>query len=156
MLYDNLVSDAVLELVPAGVERIYVGKRRADHTLRQEEINALLVRLACAGKRVVRLKGGDPFAELQLPKAVIALKQGVGRLIRDRSDHGVLVICDPRMVNKPYGATFIKSLPAIPRTRELAMLFKMASSNTSSKRVSISDGFLMAGMGYSCLKGYFI
>ncbi|WP_421243389.1 ATP-dependent DNA helicase [Aeromonas enteropelogenes] len=69
-----------------------------------------------------KLKGCDPFAELQLPKAVIALKQGVGRLIRDRSDHGVLVICDPRMVNKPYGATFIKSLPAIPRTRELAML----------------------------------
>ncbi|WP_429118372.1 ATP-dependent DNA helicase [Aeromonas veronii] len=69
-----------------------------------------------------KLMGGDPFAELQLPKAVIALKQGVGRLIRDRSDHGVLVICDPRMVNKPYGATFIKSLPAIPRTRELGTL----------------------------------
>ena len=69
-----------------------------------------------------KLKGGDPFSELQLPKAVIALKQGVGRLIRDRSDHGVLVICDPRMVNKPYGATFIKSLPAIPRTRELGSL----------------------------------
>ncbi|WP_425892183.1 ATP-dependent DNA helicase [Aeromonas veronii] len=69
-----------------------------------------------------KFKGGDPFAELQLPKAVIALKQGVGRLIRDRSDHGVLVICDPRMVNKPYGATFIKSLPAIPRTRELGTL----------------------------------
>ncbi len=69
-----------------------------------------------------KLKGGDPFVELQLPKAVIALKQGVGRLIRDRSDHGVLVICDPRMVNKPYGATFIKSLPAIPRTRELGTL----------------------------------
>lgn len=69
-----------------------------------------------------KLNGGDPFAELQLPKAVIALKQGVGRLIRDRSDHGVLVICDPRMVNKPYGATFIKSLPAIPRTRELGTL----------------------------------
>ncbi|MBC8674412.1 hypothetical protein H2136_21785 [Aeromonas hydrophila] len=45
------------------------------------------------------------------------LETGVGRLIRDRGDHGVLVICDPRMVNKPYGATFIKSLPAIPRTR---------------------------------------
>jgi uroporphyrin-III C-methyltransferase/precorrin-2 dehydrogenase/sirohydrochlorin ferrochelatase len=61
MLYDNLVSDAVLALVPPSVERIYVGKRRADHTLRQEEINALLVRHASAGKRVLRLKGGDPF-----------------------------------------------------------------------------------------------
>ncbi|MGL5030417.1 MAG: ATP-dependent DNA helicase [Aeromonas sp.] len=67
-------------------------------------------------------KGGDPFSELNLPKAVIALKQGVGRLIRDRSDHGVLVICDPRMVHKPYGATFLKSLPAIPRTRALETL----------------------------------
>lgn len=69
-----------------------------------------------------KLKGGDPFADIQLPKAVIALKQGVGRLIRDRTDHGVLVICDPRMVNKPYGATFIKSLPPIPRTRDLDTL----------------------------------
>ena len=61
VLYDNLVSDGVLDLIPPGVERIYVGKRRANHTLRQEEINALLVRYAQAGKRVVRLKGGDPF-----------------------------------------------------------------------------------------------
>jgi len=61
VLYDNLVSDAVLNLIPSGVERIYVGKRRANHTLRQEEINQLLVREARAGKRVVRLKGGDPF-----------------------------------------------------------------------------------------------
>ena len=61
VLYDNLVSDGVLDSHPAGVERIYVGKRRANHTLRQEEINELLVRYAQAGKRVVRLKGGDPF-----------------------------------------------------------------------------------------------
>jgi uroporphyrin-III C-methyltransferase/precorrin-2 dehydrogenase/sirohydrochlorin ferrochelatase len=61
VLYDNLVSDGVLDLIPPGVERIYVGKRRANHTLRQEEINELLVRHARAGKRVVRLKGGDPF-----------------------------------------------------------------------------------------------
>jgi uroporphyrin-III C-methyltransferase / precorrin-2 dehydrogenase / sirohydrochlorin ferrochelatase len=61
VLYDNLVSDGVLDLIPPGVPRIYVGKRRADHTLRQEEINDLLVRHAQAGKRVLRLKGGDPF-----------------------------------------------------------------------------------------------
>ena len=60
-LYDNLVSDAVLALLPPTVERIYVGKRRANHAMRQEEINALLVRHARAGKRVLRLKGGDPF-----------------------------------------------------------------------------------------------
>ncbi|MCX7627424.1 MAG: siroheme synthase CysG [Methylophilaceae bacterium] len=61
VLYDALVSQGVLELVRRDAERIYVGKRRASHTLLQEEINHLLVRLAQEGKRVLRLKGGDPF-----------------------------------------------------------------------------------------------
>jgi uroporphyrin-III C-methyltransferase/precorrin-2 dehydrogenase/sirohydrochlorin ferrochelatase len=61
VVYDNLVSPAVLELVRRDAERIYVGKERAKHTMRQENINELLVRLAQEGKRVVRLKGGDPF-----------------------------------------------------------------------------------------------
>ncbi len=65
-----------------------------------------------------RMAGGDPFAELQLPKAVIALKQGAGRLIRDGSDTGVLVLCDPRLVSRNYGQLFLKSLPPMPRTRE--------------------------------------
>ena len=60
-LYDNLISPAILALLPPAAERIYVGKRRADHAMRQEAINALLVEHALAGKRVVRLKGGDPF-----------------------------------------------------------------------------------------------
>ena len=61
VLYDNLVSTAVLDLIPPGTERIYVGKRRANHAMRQEEINDLLVAHARAGRRVLRLKGGDPF-----------------------------------------------------------------------------------------------
>ena len=61
VVYDNLVAPDIIELAPAGAERIYVGKKASDHTLPQDEINALLVRLASAGKRVVRLKGGDPF-----------------------------------------------------------------------------------------------
>jgi uroporphyrin-III C-methyltransferase / precorrin-2 dehydrogenase / sirohydrochlorin ferrochelatase len=61
VLYDNLVSEAILDLIPPAVERIYVGKRRANHALRQEEINDLLVAHARAGRRVLRLKGGDPF-----------------------------------------------------------------------------------------------
>ena len=65
------------------------------------------------------LRGGDPFIDVQLPDAVIALKQGVGRLIRDPSDRGVLIICDNRLVTRPYGATFLRSLPPLPRTRDL-------------------------------------
>ena len=61
IVYDNLVAPAILDLAPASAERIYVGKKAADHSLPQDEINLLLLKLAKAGKRVVRLKGGDPF-----------------------------------------------------------------------------------------------
>ena len=61
VVYDNLVAKAIVDMTRRDAERIFVGKKRADHTLRQEEINALLVRLAKSGKRVLRLKGGDPF-----------------------------------------------------------------------------------------------
>lgn len=61
IVYDNLVAPAILELARTDAERIYAGKQRGDHALAQEEINHLLVRLAQAGKRVVRLKGGDPY-----------------------------------------------------------------------------------------------
>ncbi len=67
----------------------------------------------------VRRRGGDPFAEIQLPQAVIALKQGVGRLIRDVTDQGVMVICDDRLVNRPYGEVFLKSLPTMKRSRDI-------------------------------------
>ncbi len=60
-VYDKLVSKEVMELVRRDAELIYVGKSRDQHTLPQEEINALLAKLALAGKRVLRLKGGDPF-----------------------------------------------------------------------------------------------
>lgn len=66
-----------------------------------------------------QLKGLDPFALVQLPQAVITLKQGVGRLIRDVSDRGVLVICDNRLVTRPYGSVFLKSLPPMRRSRDL-------------------------------------
>lgn len=69
--------------------------------------------------RHMREQGDNPFTNYQLPQAVLALKQGVGRLIRDVTDRGVLVLCDPRLYSKPYGRVFRESLPAVPVTREL-------------------------------------
>lgn len=61
LVYDNLVAPAILDFARTDAERIYAGKQRGEHTLPQEEINQLLVRLARTGRRVVRLKGGDPY-----------------------------------------------------------------------------------------------
>ena len=72
--------------------------------------------------RIEHLKstGGNAFREYQLPEAALALKQGVGRLIRSETDRGVVVICDPRIVDKPYGRVFRASLPPMPVTRVAA------------------------------------
>jgi ATP-dependent DNA helicase DinG len=64
-------------------------------------------------------EGKNAFMEYQLPRAVINIKQGAGRLIRDETDRGVLMICDPRLISKPYGKRIWRSLPAMKRTREL-------------------------------------
>jgi siroheme synthase len=61
VVYDHLIADGVLDLVRADAKKIYVGKETSRHTVPQEELNLLLVRLAREGKNVVRLKGGDPF-----------------------------------------------------------------------------------------------
>ncbi|HEX4943130.1 MAG TPA: ATP-dependent DNA helicase, partial [Usitatibacteraceae bacterium] len=61
--------------------------------------------------------GGNAFMEYQVPRAVIALKQGAGRLIRDETDRGVLMICDPRLVSKPYGKRIWRALPPFRRSR---------------------------------------
>ncbi len=61
VVYDNLVSEHIVEMTRCDATRIFVGKERANHTLPQQDINALLVKLAKEGRRVVRLKGGDPF-----------------------------------------------------------------------------------------------
>jgi ATP-dependent DNA helicase DinG len=67
----------------------------------------------------IREQGGNPFFDEQVPQAVIALKQGVGRLIRDETDFGVVMLCDTRLVTKGYGRSFITSLPPMKRTRSL-------------------------------------
>ncbi|HXI36580.1 MAG TPA: ATP-dependent DNA helicase, partial [Burkholderiales bacterium] len=67
----------------------------------------------------LKARGGDPFNELQLPQAVLQLKQGAGRLIRDEADRGVLMLCDPRLLSKGYGRRILKSLPPMKPVREL-------------------------------------
>jgi ATP-dependent DNA helicase DinG len=66
----------------------------------------------------IRSEGGNPFPEYQLPEAALALKQGVGRLIRSERDEGVVVICDPRLVTRGYGRVLLSSLPPMKRTRD--------------------------------------
>lgn len=72
-----------------------------------------------ARAEALRRRNANPFVDLQLPQAVIALRQGVGRLIRDSTDRGVLVIGDSRLVSRSYGRVFLRSLPPIPLTRRI-------------------------------------
>ncbi|HTQ76921.1 MAG TPA: ATP-dependent DNA helicase [Burkholderiales bacterium] len=68
----------------------------------------------------LRAEGGNPFLDFQLPQAVLQLKQGAGRLIRDETDRGVLALCDPRLFTRSYGRAVRASLPPMKLTRELA------------------------------------
>ena len=80
----------------------------------------------------LREQGINPFMAYQLPYAVINLKQGVGRLIRDRSDRGVLVLCDPRLRSKAYGRIFLKSLPRMPCSSDIDQVHEFFAAIDSS------------------------
>lgn len=80
----------------------------------------------------IRRAGGNPFRDEQLPQAVIALKQGAGRLIRTETDRGVLVLCDPRLTQKSYGKVFMDSLPPLPITREVGDVQAFFGSQSES------------------------
>ena len=67
----------------------------------------------------LRAKGLHPFPHYQLPSAIIALKQGVGRLLRGQDDKGGIMLCDPRILSKSYGKTVLESLPPIPQSQDL-------------------------------------
>jgi ATP-dependent DNA helicase DinG len=84
--------------------------------------------------RIERIQqgGGSPFREFQLPEAIIQLKQGIGRLIRDRKDRGAVVICDPRLTSKSYGKTILASLPAFPVTHDFAALKAFFETSTEA------------------------
>lgn len=74
--------------------------------------------------RMERIKneGGNPFYDFQIPRAILTLRQGVGRLMRSATDRGILAICDVRLFSKQYGRIFLKSLPPSPICRELAVV----------------------------------
>ena len=62
----------------------------------------------------IEAAGGNPFADYSLPEAILELRQGVGRLIRTKSDKGIVVLLDPRVLTKSYGQAFLKALPKCP------------------------------------------
>jgi len=85
-------------------------------------------------------RGGNAFFEEQIPQAVIALKQGIGRLIRDSDDFGVVVLCDSRLRTRPYGRIFLDSLPAMPVTSDLARVEAFLEARTSRSATGASRG----------------
>jgi ATP-dependent DNA helicase DinG len=82
-------------------------------------------------------RGLNGFMNHQLPEAIINLKQGAGRLIRDENDRGVLMICDPRLISKPYGRRIWQSLPPFRRTREIATVQQFLSGSPISAETEI-------------------
>lgn len=89
----------------------------------------------------IRRAGGNPFADEQLPQAVIALKQGAGRLIRSERDRGVLVLCDPRLTGRGYGRVFLGSLPPLPTTREPADVQAFFAAAPADAAEPAGEGF---------------
>ncbi len=75
--------------------------------------------LMMARLEFIRRQGGNGFTEHQLPQAVLAMKQGAGRLLRDQNDYGVIVLCDPRITTKSYGRMFLKSFEPMPATSSI-------------------------------------
>jgi ATP-dependent DNA helicase DinG len=92
----------------------------------------------------INAEGGNAFMDYQLPQAVITLKQGAGRLIRDEADFGVLMICDPRLISKPYGKRIWRSLPPMRRTRveteAVDFLLAKAGSGTAPNAEAVGEG----------------
>ena len=79
----------------------------------------------------IRAEGGNPFFDFQVPRAVLTLRQGVGRLMRSTADRGVLAILDARLFSKGYGRTFLKSLPPSPLCRDLEKVKQFFSGNSA-------------------------
>jgi ATP-dependent DNA helicase DinG len=85
----------------------------------------------------IRRRGGNPFFEYQLPQAVLALKQGVGRLIRDFDDFGVIVLGDPRITTKAYGRVFLESMPPSPVLIDVAVAAQFLKDRLRIRQASV-------------------
>ena len=92
--------------------------------------------LMMARLEYIKKNGGNGFIEHQLPTAVLALKQGVGRLLRDEEDYGLVVLCDPRIKNKNYGKTFIEGLSPMRSTESLTEVNDFLEAHKSSRITS--------------------
>ena len=92
--------------------------------------------LMMARLEYIKKNGGNGFIEHQLPTAVLALKQGVGRLLRDEEDYGLVVLCDPRIKNKNYGKTFIDGLSPMRSTESLTKVNDFLEAHKSSRITS--------------------
>src|SRR5690606_39263472 len=92
----------------------------------------------------IRREGGDAFTESQLPEAVLTLKQGVGRLIRDFDDRGLIVLGDPRLRTRPYGRVFLSSLPDMPVLDEAGDALAFAETLRPGEPVLIEEDALAA------------
>jgi ATP-dependent DNA helicase DinG len=91
--------------------------------------------IVAARVRALQEDGRNPFAELQVPQAVLALKQGFGRLIRTKTDRGVLALLDTRLQRMPYGKIFLESLPRYGVTQELADVARFLDAKGGSERL---------------------
>lgn len=88
--------------------------------------------LMMARLEYIRREGGNGFTEHQVPQAVLAMKQGAGRLLRDHSDYGIVVLCDPRLATKNYGATFLRSFDPMPVTDSLDEVERFFAAHESA------------------------
>lgn len=121
-LLERFVADGNAVLV--GTSSFWHGVDVRGHALRVVLIDRLPFAspgdpLLSARIRAIRQAGGNPFRDLQLPQAILTLRQGMGRLIRDPSDRGLLVICDERVRTQRYGARVLEALPPVPVITDL-------------------------------------
>jgi ATP-dependent DNA helicase DinG len=102
-----MLEQAVFELDRQDAPHGFVNARHADFAVP----NHPLIQARC--ERIQKL-GGNPFGDYSIPDAVLKFRQGIGRLIRSKTDTGIIVVLDPRIMTKSYGRSFLESIPACP------------------------------------------